>query len=72
MLPTLAVMEDYGDNNEYVLRMWEAVKSDSLEPWVIAVLVTELVLIFGVAIGFYTTKRISKNLRKKRREEKNS
>lgn len=72
MLPTLAVMEDYGDNNEYVLRMWEAVKSDSLEPWVIAVLVTELVLIFGVAIGFYTTKRISKDLRKKRREEKNS
>ena len=72
MLPSLAVMEDYGENNASVLRIWEAVKSDSLEPWIIAVLVTETVLIAGGVLAFYFIKRRSRHLRKTRKKERES
>ncbi len=68
MLPSLAVMEDYGDNNDYVLRMWEAIKADSLDTWVIVVLVLEIAAFVAVFAGLYIGKHHAKKLRKKRRD----
>ena len=70
MLSSLAVMEDYGDNNASVLRIWEAVKSDSLEMWVIIMLVIEIALIGGGIGAYFLKKHHSRSLRKTRKEER--
>jgi spermidine/putrescine-binding protein len=69
-IPSLAIMEDYGtDNNTYVLRMWENVKSSGgLAAWVIAVLGVEAGLAIGFGLYFFSKKRTAKLLRKRRRE----
>ncbi len=69
-IPSLAVMEDYGENNTYVLKMWENVKSGGT-------LTTPIIVIFAVEVaGFIALgailggkKLYSKKLRKKRRKE---
>lgn len=68
--PGLAVMEDYAENNAYVLKMWEKVKSGgTLTTPIIVVFATEVVgfAALGTIIG--VRKRRSKLLRKKRRSE---
>ncbi len=69
-IPSLAVMEDYGENNTYVLKMWENVKSGGT-------LTTPIIVIFSVEIAAFVIlggvlggrKLYSKKLRKKRRAE---
>ncbi len=69
-IPSLAVMEDYGENNTYVLKMWENVKSGGT-------LTTTIIVIFAVEVIAFVTlgavlggkKLYSKKLRKKRRLE---
>jgi spermidine/putrescine transport system substrate-binding protein len=70
LIPSLAVMEDYGDNNSYVLRMWEAVKSGSIPLWVIIVLLIEILVALIVGLYFFIRHSIAKSLRKKRRLDK--
>ncbi len=72
IVDSLMVMEDYGDNNEYVLSMWESVKSGSVPTPVIVILVIEGVVLITVLGYFITKNQVSKRLRKKRREEKNA
>ena len=69
---SLMVMEDYGENNEYVLRMWEIVKSGSTPTAVAIILIVEAVVGVTVLGYFLIRNGISKGLRKKRREEKKS
>ena len=69
---SLMVMEDYGENNEYVLRMWEIVKSGSTPMTVAIILIVESVVGVTVLGYFLIRNGISKGLRKKRREEKKS
>ena len=69
---SLMVMEDYGENNEYVLRMWEIVKSGSTPMTVAIILIVEAVVGVTVLGYFLIRNGISKGLRKKRREEKKS
>lgn len=69
---SLMVMEDYGENNEYVLRMWEIVKSGSTPLTVAIILIVEAVVGVTVLGYFLIRNGISKGLRKKRREEKKS
>lgn len=71
--PGLSMMEDYGDNNDYVVRMWENVKSSgSIQPWIIVIIVIE-VIAFVLAIALILSRKaLSKKLRKKRREERAS
>ena len=69
---SLMVMEDYGENNEYVLRMWEIVKSGSTPMTVAIILIVEAVVGAAVLGYFLIRNGISKGLRKKRREEKKS
>ena len=67
-LPSLAIMEDYGDNQEKIIRMWEHIKAEGMPLWAIILLSCEaglaLVLI-GVFVG---RKRAEKYLRKQRRK----
>lgn len=72
IVDSLMVMEDYGDNNEHVLTMWESVKSGSVPTTVIVILVIEAVALIAFLGYFITKNQVSKRLRKKRREEKNA
>lgn len=70
-IPGLAVMEDYRDNNAFILKMWENVKSSgTIQPWIVIVLVIEVGAALGVGIYFWVKTSTSKSLRKKRREER--
>lgn len=59
-----AVMEDYGSNNEYVMKMWENFKSDPLPTWAIITFVVFGAGIIGLigyfVINHYLTKRTRK------------
>lgn len=69
MLSRLCIMEDYGANNAYVLRLWEEVKAGTMETWVIVVFSLE-VGIAALALSWYLIgKARKKSLRLKRREE---
>ncbi len=70
IVDSLMVMEDYGDNNEYVLTMWESVKSGTVPVAVTVILVIEAVLLCTLLSYFLVKNGISKSLRKKRRLEK--
>ncbi len=69
-MPSLSIMEDYGNSASDVLSMWEQVKSSPLPTWAIAILVTEALLVSGAVLALIITKNASKKLRQKRREEK--
>ena len=70
-ISSLAVMEDYGDNNDFVVKMWEAVKSGGvLSVTILVILIIELVLVVSLALYFIIRKKITKDLRKKRRAER--
>lgn len=71
-IPSLAIMEDYGNNSAIVLTMWEMVKSSPLPLWALILLISEGVVVAIGVTTYLTTKNISKRLRKKRREEKNA
>ncbi|MCD8194880.1 MAG: extracellular solute-binding protein [Coprobacillus sp.] len=60
-----AVMQDYGDNNELVLKMWEEFKSDPLPTWAIIVFVVEIAAIVGVLIWYFASRKHRENVRKK-------
>lgn len=72
LLPKLCIMEDYGENNSFVLKMWESVKSGSVPTWVIVVLCVEAVLVIGILGTYIGLKIANKKLRKARRKEKNA
>ena len=72
IVPSLMVMEDYGEDNQYVLKMWENVKSGSVPTAVIVILIVEAAIILAIVIFFAVQHGISKGLRKKRRAERNS
>jgi spermidine/putrescine transport system substrate-binding protein len=72
-IPGLAVMEDYRDNNAFILKMWENVKSSgTIQPWIVIVLVVEVGAALCVGIYFLVKTSAGKTLRKKRREERKS
>lgn len=70
IVDTLMVMEDYGNNNEYVLKMWESVKSGSVPVTIVVILVIEGILLATILAYFLTKNGIAKSLRKKRRQER--
>ncbi len=50
---TLGVMQDYGDANDTVVRMWESVKAGSETPWVLIWCIIAVVGIILVGIAAY-------------------
>lgn len=63
----LMVMQDYGKNNDLILKMWEEVKHEALPTWAIVLFVVEIAAI-ATAITVIITLRIrNKNRRKARK-----
>ena len=69
MIPKLAVMSDYGPNNEFVLAMWQNVKSNNLP--LAGVVVFAIILVAGAAgiIAMVATKHYYHRFKIKRRKE---
>lgn len=68
-IPRLSLMRDFGDNNRYILAMWEEFKASSLPGWAIAVIVVGIVAVLGVG-GFYFYRQTqAKKNRSARRQQ---
>ena len=66
-----AVMRDYGENNKYVMKMWEEFKSDPLPTPAIVVFAIIIASAVGL-IGFIVTGKVLTNrIRKKRKAAQN-
>ena len=61
-----SVMKDYGENNKYVMKMWENFKSDPLPTWAIVTLIVFIAGIVALLAYFIVNKILIKKLRKKR------
>lgn len=69
LIPKLAIMKDYGENNRYVLAMWQDVKSNNLP--LAGVIVFAVILLAAAAfiVGGVVVKRRYHKLRVARRKE---
>lgn len=65
----LCIMNDYGDNNENVLKMWENVKSNNLPLAGVIVFAVILVAAAVAIIVSFSLKRYRHSIRVKRRKE---
>ena len=61
-----AVMKDYGENNKYVMRMWEEFKSDPLPTPAIIIFIIIIAAALGLAGFIVTGKILTNRIRKKR------
>ena len=68
LIPKLAIMKDYGDNNRYVLAMWQDVKSNNLPLAGVIVFGIILAALAVVGIGSVVVKRRYRKLRVARRK----
>ncbi len=66
LLPTLAVMEDFGNQNIKIVTMWERARSNSLPIWAYVLIVLLIVLI----IGLFIFEKIRVHAVHKRRKER--
>ena len=75
VLPTLAIMQDFGEQNLKIVTMWERVKSSALPIWAY-VLIALAVLLALSAFIFYKVRvhavHKRRKQRKKEREQKNT
>ena len=68
LIPKLAAMKDYGDNNRYVLSMWENVKGNNLPIWGVVVFACVLGAVIVFAGAGLVTKLRYRKLRIERRK----
>ncbi len=66
-----AVMEDYGANNDLVLKMWENFKSDPLPTWAIVVFVVEIIVIVGAVIYYFGRRKYNEKVRERNKNAAN-
>lgn len=66
-LPYLAVMKDFGDQNEAVLKMWENVRTNSLPTWAIVLFVLEILFALSIGVFFIIVKQKKHQFRKGRK-----
>ena len=64
-----AVMSDYGDNNKYVMKMWESFKSDPLPVWAIVVFAVIGAGVIAFISLLIINKQTKKSLKKKRTQK---
>lgn len=59
-LTHLAIMNDFGEQNNAVIDLWEIVRNNPLPTWAIVVLAVEITLA-GVVVGVLIYKKVKKN-----------
>ena len=69
LIPKLAIMKDYGENNRYVLAMWQDVKSNNLPLAGVIVFAVILLAASAFIVGGIVVKRRYHKLRVARRKE---
>ena len=69
LIPKLAAMKDYGDNNRFVLTMWENVKGNNLPVWGVIVFGAVIAGVAGFAIAALVTKLRYRKLKVERRKK---
>jgi hypothetical protein len=65
-----AVMKDYGENNKYVMKMWENFKSNTLPTWATTLFIIIIAGAVALVAYFVINSLIKKSLKKKRIENK--
>ena len=66
-----SVMKDYGENNKYVMKMWENFKSNPLPLWAIITFVVILAGLVGFSIYMIAKAVIKKKIREERNAKEN-
>lgn len=61
------VMCDYGENNKFVMKMWENFKSDALPIWAVILFTIETAGIVGGVAYYFGRKKFRKDIRHKRK-----
>ncbi len=70
VLPTLAIMEDFGNQNQKIVTMWERVKSNSLPIWAYVLIILFIVLIIAAVILEKVRVHAVHKRRKERKKER--
>ena len=70
-LARCAVMKDYEDKNDLIMKMWEDFKSDPLPVWAIILFVILAVAILGSIALFLIAEHFNKKLRRNRIKQGN-
>lgn len=68
VLPGLAVMADFGEQNDALLSMWEDVKNTTLPIWAYVAIVLVILAAIGVSVFFKVKRRNTLRRRKERKE----
>ncbi|MCD8209265.1 MAG: extracellular solute-binding protein [Coprobacillus sp.] len=66
-----AVMQDYGSQNDAILKMWEDFKSDPLPTWAIVVFSIEIAAIIAVVIYYYARRHYNNKVRENIKKSEN-
>ncbi len=69
VLPRLAVMADFGDQNDKLLSMWEEVKNTNLPLWAYILLIVVVVALIALYVVYKVRKRRILNKRKAMKHE---
>lgn len=64
----LAIMNDFGDNNAHILKMWEEFKASSLPTWAIILIVIAIITLLGFGSFFIYQKKATQKKRSARRK----
>ena len=72
LISRLSIMRDFGDNNRYVLAMWEEFKASTLPGWAIALIIIGGLAVVGFGGFFIYRKQRTKKNRSARRQQATS
>ena len=70
LLPGLAVMADFGEQNQKIITMWERVKNTALPLWAYILIIVAILLIIGLVIFRKVQVASVKKRRKERKKER--
>lgn len=70
VLPTLAIMQDFGDQNLKIVKMWENVKNNNLPLWAYITIVAVIVVLIGIYIVFKIKNKAVRDRRKERKKQR--
>lgn len=70
VLPSLCIMNDFGNQNDSMLKMWEQVKNTNLPLWAYYLILTCVLILLSIIIANYVLVYQRKKRRKLRKKER--